>query len=483
MYPYDEDNNLNSENNENNAKGENGSGSGEEGSYRMVRPDAGKSFDAKQDSAGSGPCYRDANYTSEDGASGGYYSPTPQRKEKESKPKKARRGMSAGAIVALCLVCALIGGCAGGAIAQGFSDGGGESSPTAQITQEPAPASGSPVANQSEGAMSARDIYYDLAVKQVVGISTEITGTNIWGMPVSGSVEGSGFVISEDGYILTNYHVIEDAKEGGYDITVKFSDDSGYETKEYTAEFVGGERNNDVAIIKIDASGLTPATLGDSDDLRVGDTVYAVGNPLGELNYSMSDGMVSATDRTITTSEGTSNMFQLTAAVNEGNSGGPVYNIYGQVVGIVTARPNEEGAQGIGFAIPIDDAVRIADDVINGGHQIDPGAEPAYLGVNVKDVEQSAVSYYGMPYGAYVYTVVDGGPAADAGIKVGDIITGVDGYDIYSRSDLQEELGYHAAGETSTVTVYRSGEYIDIEVTFAAAPAQTAESRLPALFG
>ena len=470
MYPYDEEKNENVEENP----------AGSDGSYRMTRPDAGKSFDARQEpepGAGTGtpagdPCYRDANYTSESGSAGAsFYSPATQRKE--SKPKKSRRGMSAGAIVAICLVCALIGGGVGGVVGMSFG-AEAEPAPTTALTQQPAPtSSGSTVSSEGDGTMSASDIYYSLAVKQVVGISTTITGANVWGMPVQGSVEGSGFVISEDGYILTNYHVIEDAYEGGYPITVKFSSESGYDTLEYSAEIVGGEQENDVAVIKIDADGLSAATLGSSDDLRVGDTVYAVGNPLGELNYSMSDGMVSATDRIITTSEGTTNMFQLTAAVNEGNSGGPVYNAYGQVVGIVTARPNNSSAEGIGFAVPIDDAVRIADREIN-GPQNDPNAEPAYLGIQALSVDDNAINYYGMPAGAYVTVVNDGGAASRAGLLVGDIITAMDGYDISSRNDLVNELAYHVAGETAVLTVYRSGEYLEIEVTFDAAETQAA---------
>ena len=484
MYPYDENENRNEnvpgeenaaeENvNENAANLNDGAAEASagcdnaaeepDGSYRMVKPDAGKSFDAKQR-----PCYRDANYTSEGAAN--FYSPSNGRKEKEAKPKKVRRGMPAAAVVALCLVCALVGGGAGGVIAQSFA-GEASPAPTTSLTQEPAPtASGSTVSSEAGGMMSASDIYYNLALKQVVGINTEIVTTNLWGMPVQGSVSGSGFVISEDGYILTNYHVIEDAYAGGYDINVMFSDESGYDTTEYTAEVIGFDRNNDVAVIKIDASGLSAATLGSSDDLRVGDTVYAVGNPLGELNYSMSEGMVSATDRLITTEEGTANMFQLTAAVNEGNSGGPVYNAYGQVVGIVTARPSEEGAQGIGFAVPIDDAVHIADRYVSGDNQLDPDAEPAWLGVQAQSVDRTAMQYYNMPAGAYVTRVVEGSPAESAGILVGDIITSVSGYDVQSRDELAEELSFHAAGEEGTITVYRSGEYLDISVTFGSDP-------------
>lgn len=471
MYPYDENDNLNNENTENSG---NSSVPSDDGSYRMVKPDAGKSFDAAQDeSSNHDPGYRDANYTSEgEGASTpNFYSPSARRKE--PKQKKQRRGMPAAAIVALCLVCALVGGGFGGVIAGSLN--GDDAQPQTTLNQENTPTTtGSSVSNNSSGEMSARDIYYNLALKQVVGINSDITTTNVWGMQVQGSVSGTGFVISEDGYILTNYHVIEDAYNTNSPITVMFSSESGYDTTEYTAEVIGFERNNDVAVIKIDATGLSAATLGSSSDLLVGDTVYAVGNPLGELTYSMTPGIVSATDRVITTEEGRMNMFQISAAVNEGNSGGPVYNAYGQVVGIVTAKPNTSSSgtstEGIGFAIPVDDAVRIADEVINGGHQVGSNDNPAYLGITAQDVDTMAQQYYNMPMGAYVLSVTDGSAADNAGILVGDIITQVDGYDVQSRDDLAQELTFHSAGETCEVVVYRSGEYQTLTVTFDSVP-------------
>lgn len=471
MYPYDENDNLNNENTENSG---NSSVPSDDGSYRMVKPDAGKSFDAAQDeSSNHDPGYRDANYTSEgEGASTpNFYSPSARRKE--PKQKKQRRGMPAAAIVALCLVCALVGGGFGGVIAGSLN--GDDAQPQTTLNQENTPTTtGSSVSNNSSGEMSARDIYYNLALKQVVGINSDITTTNVWGMQVQGSVSGTGFVISEDGYILTNYHVIEDAYNTNSPITVMFSSESGYDATEYTAEVIGFERNNDVAVIKIDATGLSAATLGSSSDLLVGDTVYAVGNPLGELTYSMTPGIVSATDRVITTEEGRMNMFQISAAVNEGNSGGPVYNAYGQVVGIVTAKPNTSSSgtstEGIGFAIPVDDAVRIADEVINGGHQVGSNDNPAYLGITAQDVDTMAQQYYNMPMGAYVLSVTDGSAADNAGILVGDIITQVDGYDVQSRDDLAQELTFHSAGETCEVVVYRSGEYQTLTVTFDSVP-------------
>jgi len=459
MYPYDDEKNLYDENNggqSGDSADEDGSvptdetaasespASAEDGSYRIVRPDAGRSYEEESHygKPERDPGYRDANYTSQSdtGASANFYSPATQRKEK--KPKKQRRGMPAAAIVALCLVCALVGGGVGGVIVNGAAGDSGDTTPP--ITQTTAPtANGSGVSNNTGETMTAGDIYYNLALKQVVGVSSTITGTNVWGMQVQGSVSGTGFVISEDGYILTNYHVIEEAYSTGSAINVMFSSESGYDTTEYTAEVIGFDRNNDVAVIKIDATGLTAATLGSSDDLRVGDTVYAVGNPLGELTYSMTPGIVSATDRVITTDEGTANMFQISAAVNEGNSGGPVYNAYGQVVGIVTAKPNSASSggstEGIGFAIPIDDAVRIANDVIDGNHSI----------------------------------VVSGSPAETAGLREGDIITELGGYTVSSYSDLQQELTFHSAGETCDIVVYRSGEYQTLSITFGSRPTDT----------
>ena len=462
MYPYDENNKTPGGENNNEQRCD---APAEDGSYRIVKPDAEQNT-----------CYRDAAYTPQSGASfDGYYVPGGRGgKPTEPEKKPHKRGMGAAGVIALCLVCALLGGVSGGLIANA-------NQPAAVVSETDAPASDTPLVQtspsaggtttSSDGAMSARDIYYDLACKQVVGIQTDITTTNIFGMTVSGSVSGSGFVISEDGYILTNYHVVEDAYTGGYEVKVMF-----YDGSTYTAEIKGFDRNNDIAVLKIDATGLDAAELGSSDSLYVGDTVYAVGNPLGELSYSMTSGMVSATDRLITTEEGTMTMFQFDAAVNQGNSGGPVYNVYGQVVGVVTAKSNEDGTEGLGFAIPIDDAVRIANDVISGERSLDAETGDAYLGITPADVDSMAAQYYGFPEGAYVRTVTEGSAAEKAGIKVGDIITQLDGYDIGSSDELRQELLFHSAGETVDIVVWRSGEYLTLSITFDAKPAENTDS-------
>ena len=462
MYPYDENNNTPSGGNNNEQRCD---APAEDGSYRIVKPDAEQNT-----------CYRDAAYTPQSGASfDGYYVPGGRGgKPPEPEKKPHKRGMGAAGVIALCLVCALLGGVSGGLIANA-------NQPAAVVSETDAPASDTPLVQtspsaggtttSSDGAMSARDIYYNLACEQVVGIQSDFTTTNIFGMTASASVSGSGFVISEDGYILTNYHVIEDAYSGGYEIKVVF-----YNGDSYTAEVKGFDRNNDIAVLKIEAEGLNAAELGTSDSLFVGDTVYAVGNPLGELNYSMTSGMVSATDRLITTEEGTMTMFQFDAAVNQGNSGGPVYNVYGQVVGVVTAKSREDGTEGLGFAIPIDDAVRIANDVISGERSLDAETGDAYLGITPADVDSMAAQYYGFPEGAYVRTVTEGSAAEKADIKVGDIITQLDGYDIGSSDELRQELLFHSAGETVDIVVWRSGEYLTLSITFDAKPAENTDS-------
>ena len=443
MYPYDENNNST------NTPETGSERPAEDGSYRIVKPDAERES-----------CYRDASYTPQGEASfDGYYVPGgrgPKPPEPEKKPHK--RGIGAAGVIALCLVCALLGGVSGGLIANSNQPAEAVVSdePSTEPLTQTSPAASGSTAAASTSEMSARDIYYNLACEQVVGIQSDFTTTNIFGMTASASVSGSGFVISEDAY------------SGGYEIKVMF-----YNGDSYTAEVKGFDRNNDIAVLKIEAEGLNAAELGTSDSLFVGDTVYAVGNPLGELNYSMTSGMVSATDRLITTEEGTMTMFQFDAAVNQGNSGGPVYNVYGQVVGVVTAKSREDGTEGLGFAIPIDDAVRIANDVISGERSLDAETGDAYLGITPADVDSMAAQYYGFPEGAYVRTVTEGSAAEKAGIKVGDIITQLDGYDIGSSDELRQELLFHSAGETVDIVVWRSGEYLTLSITFDQKPADS----------
>ena len=322
-----------------------------------------------------------------------------------------------------------------------------------------APVAAAPVRLESLGGntLSANQIY-QLACKQVVGISTEILGYNMFGQQTANAVSGTGFVISEDGYILTNNHVVEDAFKGGYDVTVKF-----YDGSEYTADIVGVEDDNDVAVLKIDAKGLTPVTLGDSDKMLVGDNLYVVGNPLGELTYTMTSGIVSALDRAIATSANVSvNMFQLDAAVNSGNSGGPVYNAKGEVIGVVTAKYKDAGVEGLGFAIPVNDAAAIAKELIDHGYV----TGKAYLGVTVTTLTEAEAMRYNTLAGVYVYSVDEGSCAEKAGIRQGDIIMKLNDTKVRTTADLTAAKKDFKAGDSCRITVYRSGEMLELKLTF-----------------
>lgn len=409
--------------------------------------------------------YSDAHYVpeNENTVPPRYYTP-PEKPVKAPKEKKPH-GKWVKALC-LCLVCALLGGLCGAGIMAGSMNSRiaaveqmleeqtkGTLSIGSQTSSTPAPVSTTTAAKPVAAI-------YDQACNEVVGITTEVTYTNFFGQTSSSAVSGSGFIVSPDGYILTNYHVIEYAYKGNYAITVMLHDGTRYE-----ASIVGVEDCNDIAVLKIDASGLDPVTFGDSDKLSVGDDVYAVGNPLGELEFSMTTGHVSALDRLITTDESSEaiNMFQIDAAVNSGNSGGPVYNANGEVVGIVTAKYSDTGVEGLGFAIPINDAVKIAEDLINKGYV----TGKAYMGVSIDERYNSMYSqYYNMPIGAFVKSVESGSCAESAGIQAGDIITRLGDVEITGYSDLKQAIKQYSAGDSAELELYRAGESRTLTVTF-----------------
>ena len=376
----------------------------------------------------------------------------------EKKARRSRRGMGPAGIIALCLVCAILAGVLGaGGAYLAMRDGRSRLGALVDTVVPTEP----PVLTTSSGAAGAVNetaaSVYEMACQQVVGITTEITYYNIFGQ-LTGAVAGSGFVIDEDGYILTNYHVVEEAYLGGYEISVVM-----YDGAEYEAEIVGFDEDSDLALLKIAASGLSPAELGDSETLSVGQIVYTVGNPLGELSYTMTSGIISARDRAITTeSDVAVNMFQIDAAVNEGNSGGPVYNTAGQVIGIVTAKYASTGVEGLGFAIPISDAVHIANQLLEYGYVTDK----ASLGVTAATVTETIAQYYNMVEGAYVNTVNAGGAAENAGIQEGDIIIAVDGAAIADASELTSTVKSYRAGDEAVFTVWRGGETMELVVVF-----------------
>ena len=316
-----------------------------------------------------------------------------------------------------------------------------------------------------EGAQTPRMVYENNA-KSVVAVSSTIRST-VYGQTREGTSSGSGFIISDDGYVVTNRHVVE----GATDVTVTLSTGD-----EYTAKVIGSDSLNDVALLKVEATGLPAVKLGSSDKLAIGDMVCAIGNPLGSLTATLTVGYVSGKDRQVTTDNSTINMIQTDAAINSGNSGGPLFNMYGEVVGITSAKysgTTSSGAsiEGISFAIPIDDVMSIIDDLQEYGY-----VTGAYLGVTVTDTDAAAAKLYGMPTGAYVNSVEDGGAADRAGVQPKDIIIGLGDTDISNRTELTRVLRRFKAGDTTTITVIRSGERVTMDITLDEKPRDTQSS-------
>ena len=315
-------------------------------------------------------------------------------------------------------------------------------------------------AASSSGSSLTTEQVADLVSPSVVVITTEQVVYSQWSWYGQNQVEsgaGSGVIISSDGYILTCAHVVD----GASTITVTIGD------KDYTATLVGEDTTSDIAVIKIDADGLTPATVGNSDSLKVGQSVMAVGNPLGELGGTVTGGMISALNRSVTiqgsSSVNTMSLIQMDASVSPGNSGGGLFNMNGELVGIVNAKSSSSDAEGLGFAIPINDAIKVAQELLENGYVT---GRP-YLGITYLAVtDAQTASQLGVnAYGVYVVEVVKGGPAEKAGLQAGDRIVSVDGTEIASKDDLGTLMQKHAAGDTLSITIARDGQMQTVNVT------------------
>ena len=404
-----------------------------------------------------------------------YTPPVRQERVKRARPARSRekRSVRLGSVIALCLICALLGGLFGAAldywmtesrfaaveraIAQNALASEENAQAIAAVAERQNSTPAAPVASVS-GDLEPSKIYQQ-ACDQVVWITTRISSPGYFGGVKEGSVSGSGFILSEDGVILTNYHVVETADLAGLPITVILHDGS-----EYEAQILGKEDVNDLAVLKIETKGLSPVSFGDSDGIQVGDEIYVVGNPMGELEFSMSIGHVSALNRSITTEEAEDiPMFQLDAAVNPGNSGGPVYNTRGEVVGVVTAKYNDDSVEGLGFAIPANDALRIAEDLVTNGYV----TGKAYMGIWLdENYNPTWALYYNMPLGAYIQKVETDSAAARAGLRAGDIIIALDDQTVESPSDLRRAIRGYGAGDSVEIRYYRAGQERTVSLVF-----------------
>lgn len=370
--------------------------------------------------------------------------------------KKQHRG---GAwVVALALCFAILGGAIGGGTVwllthNNTTSAGGSSSTTIQqgrhenVTVD---------INEIETGklMTAAEVYAK-NVNSTVGIQTSITSTNLWGQQTTSAASGSGFILTADGYIVTNYHVIQNANS----VTV-----STYGGASYSAKIVGYDEGNDLAVLKIEATGLSPVVLGSSEKLNVGDTVLAIGNPLGELTFSLTTGVVSALNREVTFSGGTvMDLLQTDCAINSGNSGGALFNLYGEVVGITNAKYSGSSSSGasidnIAFAIPIDSVRAIVESIIEKGYYAKP-----VIGVSVTDVDENS-RQLGIPAGAWVKEVTAGGAAEAAGIQANDVITAINGTEISGVSDLKRILAKASAGDELSLVIWRKNQSLTLTV-------------------
>jgi len=385
----------------------------------------------------------------------------------EPKPRKKSRLPG---LIALALCFSLLGsvlGAGGVLLAHNYlipQESTGSTEPTDGEKEEDSNLSGILQGNRENTVIEIVDVetgklmtpaeVYAANVNSTVGITTSIT-TNFWGQTTTSAASGSGFIISQDGYILTNHHVIEDATT----ITV-----SMYSGESYSAKLIGYDENNDLAVLKIDAKGLSPVILGDSDNLNVGDSVLAIGNPLGELTFSLTAGAISAKGREITMSNGiTMNLLQTDCAINSGNSGGALFNLYGEVIGITNAKfsgssNGSASIDNIGFAIPMNSIRSIVESIIEKGYISKP-----FLGVTVSDVSPE-YQMFGLPLGAAVQEVSKDSPAEDAGVQVGDIITAINGTTITGRLGVKSAVTGAKAGDRMVLTVYRKGQTVELTV-------------------
>lgn len=319
---------------------------------------------------------------------------------------------------------------------------------------------GSGTLTEPQGTMSAAEIY-SRYVNSVVAIicQTQVTEND---KVLQKQSAGTGFIITHDGYIVTNHHVIEGATQ----VMVTLHDG-----RTYGATVVGSNDTNDVAVLKIQAQNLFPVVLGSSRQLQVGDQVVAIGNALGEFSASLTVGFVSGMDRDVTTDGTVINMIQTDAAINSGNSGGPLFNAKGQVIGITTAKysgTSSSGAsiEGIGFAVPMDDVIDMIEDLRDFGY-----IRSAYLGVMCWEVDAKVAATYNLPRGVYVESVASGFCAEKAGVQPKDIIVALGGYRIETMNDLSRALRSLEGGSTVIITVWRAGQEVMLSITLDEKPA------------
>ena len=373
-------------------------------------------------------------------------------------PRKKRSNGKIYTTVAIIGVCSvLLSGVAGYAGTRIANETSKDNTSSQVYTQTPATSNTTP--NTSNAGIEVMDVSGIVAMLRpsVVEITTESvsSGNSIFGQYTQQGA-GSGVILSEDGYIVTNNHVIE----GANSIKVKT-----FDGQEYDAQLCGTDPQTDIAVIKVDASGLSPATIGNSDDIQVGETSIAIGNPLGSLGGTVTTGIISAVGREITIEDETMTLLQTDAAINPGNSGGGLFNEDGQLIGVVNAKQSASGIEGLGFAIPISDVESIIEELKTNGEV----TSRPYLNVSLQDIGENTYYTNGsrepLEPGVYIVQVIRGGTADQAGLKVGDRIISFDGEEVDSTATLKKKLRQHVVGDEVEVVIDRDGEEQTINMT------------------
>lgn len=391
----------------------------------------------------------------------------PQFEMRKPKPKKTKKkvgsSFSGGAIALILAACVLISfgaGLGGAYLALNLSGNGDASNVVAGGSDALVIYKSAMVADEDDNEIKndlSVSAVADIVADSVVEISTEVM-TSYGPFQYVSDGAGSGVIISENGYIITNNHVIAgESKSVADTITVRLKN-----TEEYTAKVIGTDAESDIALLKIEATGLKAAIVGSSDDLVVGENIVAVGNPLGELGGTVTTGIVSATGRTINVDGTEMKLIQIDAAVNPGNSGGGLFNLRGELVGIVNAKSTGTGVEGLGFAIPVKDAVNVAEQIKTNGYV----TGRTYLGVSFLDVTDAytAYRYFGtQTLGVYVYQTIEG--FNDDALMSGDRIVAVNGTEITASADIKAMVKSASVGDVLKFTVYRKGMLTEVDVT------------------
>ena len=374
------------------------------------------------------------------------YQPQPQPQPRPKKP------LPAAALIGICagvaLLVGLIGGIAGNMLTKGEKStlsGGGTTVIYKSVTLKDKDG------NKIDKQLSVGEVA-QIAAPSVVEITTEAVTTSMFMGQYVTEGAGSGVIISEDGYIVTNHHVIDGATK----ISIRTNDG-----KSYTAQLIGTDAETDLAVLKVEATGLSAAVIGEYEDCKVGDTVVAIGNPLGELGGTVTDGIISALDRDVTIDGQIMTLMQTNTAISPGNSGGGLFNTSGQLIGVVNAKSSGEGIEGLGFAIPVDLAQVVIEDLIEHGY-VTGRIEYGFEIIEINDF-QTAMLYRVDEAGVYIYSVFENSNAQKAGLRPGDLAKQVNGKKIETEDDFEKAIEDLKIGDKISLTVSRNSKEVTVE--------------------